>query len=195
MKKRVNNILMTLSIFTSIFALSACNGSVRDNLGLRKSSPNEFRVVANPPLSVPPEFSLRPPVAESEFVEGEDISTQAKNIMFEQSSYSSSDYESKPESLFSKNFGASEADPKIKSLLAADELSSAKEAEKKGILAKITPASLSKANESSSIVDAALEKKRISENIKKGEDITTGQTPTLDSSDAERSFLDRILGR
>ena len=70
-----------------------------------------------------------------------------------------------------------------------------KEAEKKGILAKITPASLSKANESSSIVDAALEKKRISENIKKGEDITTGQTPTLDSSDAERSFLDRILGR
>jgi len=42
--------------------LSACNpAEVKDTLGITKKAPDEFRVVSRPPLSVPPEFSLRPP--------------------------------------------------------------------------------------------------------------------------------------
>ena len=42
--------------------LVACEGgSVRESLGLTREAPDEFTVVSRPPLSVPPDFELRPP--------------------------------------------------------------------------------------------------------------------------------------
>jgi hypothetical protein len=40
--------------------LGACEG-VRDQLGLNKSSPDEFNVVTRAPLTLPPDYNLRPP--------------------------------------------------------------------------------------------------------------------------------------
>ncbi|MGH6990550.1 MAG: DUF3035 domain-containing protein [Stellaceae bacterium] len=40
--------------------LSGCNG-FRAALGLQKDVPNEFDIVNNAPLAVPPDFNLRPP--------------------------------------------------------------------------------------------------------------------------------------
>lgn len=46
----------------ALLALGACSGnSVKDTLGLTRSAPDEFRVVPRPALTVPPQFSLRPP--------------------------------------------------------------------------------------------------------------------------------------
>ena len=42
------------------FALTGCEG-IKEQLGLKKSAPDEFLVVARPPLWVPPGFRLRPP--------------------------------------------------------------------------------------------------------------------------------------
>ena len=42
-------------------ALGGCGG-VRQSLGLVRTSPDEFAVVAKPPLVLPPDFGLRPPV-------------------------------------------------------------------------------------------------------------------------------------
>jgi hypothetical protein len=42
-------------------ALGGC-GNVRESLGLVRSSPDEFTVVAKAPLVLPPDFSLRPPI-------------------------------------------------------------------------------------------------------------------------------------
>jgi len=42
-------------------ALGGCGG-VRQTLGLVRTSPDEFAVVAKPPLVLPPDFGLRPPV-------------------------------------------------------------------------------------------------------------------------------------
>src|SRR5689334_7871027 len=42
-------------------ALGGCGG-VRQTLGLVRNSPDEFAVVAKPPLTLPPDFGLRPPV-------------------------------------------------------------------------------------------------------------------------------------
>src|SRR3546814_8005136 len=41
-------------------AVSACGG-FRDSLGLTKQSPDEFRVVSRAPLTLPPDYNLRPP--------------------------------------------------------------------------------------------------------------------------------------
>lgn len=40
--------------------LTACSG-VRDQLGLNRQAPDEFTVVRKAPLSLPPDFNLRPP--------------------------------------------------------------------------------------------------------------------------------------
>lgn len=55
-----------LLMSAAMVMLAACEGggggtSVRNVLGLNRAAPDEFKVVSRPPLSVPPEFTLRPP--------------------------------------------------------------------------------------------------------------------------------------
>ena len=47
---------VTMSAMGAILAVASCTGN-------GPSGPDEFRVVTKPPLSVPPEYSLRPPPA------------------------------------------------------------------------------------------------------------------------------------
>jgi len=49
----------------TIIMLSAC-GVTRDDLGLQKETPDEMMVVSRAPLSIPPEFDLRPLTVENE---------------------------------------------------------------------------------------------------------------------------------
>lgn len=42
--------------------LAACSQEAKENLGLAKVAPDEFSVVTRAPLSVPPDYTLRPPV-------------------------------------------------------------------------------------------------------------------------------------
>lgn len=46
--------------FTLLLALSACS-ETREFMGLTTTPPDEFAVVDHPPLSLPPDYSLRPP--------------------------------------------------------------------------------------------------------------------------------------
>ncbi|MEM7171501.1 MAG: DUF3035 domain-containing protein [Pseudomonadota bacterium] len=55
-----SNIFQLLTALGLLVALPACD-SFRDQIGYSKSSPDEFRVVSRAPLSLPPDFSLRPP--------------------------------------------------------------------------------------------------------------------------------------
>ena len=48
-------------VIAAVALLGGC-AKVRSQLGLGKQSPDEFSVVTRAPLSVPPDFSLRPPV-------------------------------------------------------------------------------------------------------------------------------------
>lgn len=43
-------------------SLAGCSGGTRQALGLVRSSPDEFMVVAKAPLVLPPDFGLRPPI-------------------------------------------------------------------------------------------------------------------------------------
>jgi len=56
--------LRTASILVlgaSALALGACSTSQRQAIGLTKVTPDEFVTVASAPLTVPPEYGLRPP--------------------------------------------------------------------------------------------------------------------------------------
>ncbi len=49
------------AVLAAALALGGC-GNVRESLGLVRQSPDEFTVVAKPPLVLPPDFGLRPPI-------------------------------------------------------------------------------------------------------------------------------------
>lgn len=53
---------LILTAGVSVLALGACS-SVSNALGAERTTPDEFKVVTKAPLSVPPEYSLRPPPA------------------------------------------------------------------------------------------------------------------------------------
>jgi hypothetical protein len=67
----------------TIFLLAACgDGNIRDSLGLGRSSPDEFAVVDRPPLSLPPEFDLRPPQPGAPRPQETTTTQSASNIVF-----------------------------------------------------------------------------------------------------------------
>ena len=61
--------------------LSGCSDA-RESLGLGRSSPDEFVVVDRPPLSIPPDFGLRPPRPGAPRPQEVDPSTKASDALF-----------------------------------------------------------------------------------------------------------------
>lgn len=57
---RIRNVAVVSIIALSTLALGACGG-LRQSIGLTKVVPDEFLTVSTAPLSVPPEYGLRPP--------------------------------------------------------------------------------------------------------------------------------------
>src|SRR5882672_3746842 len=52
---------MSLVTVGAMLALSGCGGGVRQALGMTKHSPDEFLTVTHAPLTLPPDYTLRPP--------------------------------------------------------------------------------------------------------------------------------------
>lgn len=163
------------------FLLAGCSGNTREILGIHRQSPDEFRVVSNPPLSMPPDFAVRPPkeMAEAASVE---YTADNKKIVFEKASSHLSvaepDRLTQGERSFLDLAGTENSDPKIKELL-EQEAKQAEEAKanEKGFFSKMTAKITGKEDEKS-LVDAGKERKRIIENEKDGKPVTEGETPT-----------------
>ena len=73
-------IILSLFIFSSLF-LASCS-QIRESAGVNRKNIDEFKVIENPPLVIPPDFNLLPPEQLSkkniDDVEGE----LAKEILF-----------------------------------------------------------------------------------------------------------------
>lgn len=191
----------------SALLLSACSSdTVKDTLGLERAAPDEFRVVSRPPLSVPPEFTLRPP-ASSDLPAGQAPATaQAKAIVFgdgavdiapqsatatASKTVSRKNTPSKADtadSQFLKNAGIDQANPKIRDELVEEHYNkaSAKEDCSWWDISCVTP------EKKDPVVDAAKETGRIKDTTNAGEPITKGETPTIKQHDS--GVLGRVLG-
>ncbi len=53
-------------VILALLSLSACSNTTKEKLGLSKKAPNEFMVAPRAPLSLPPEYNLRPVVEPQE---------------------------------------------------------------------------------------------------------------------------------
>ena len=56
---RLTTYHLLIILFTHFFIYS-CSG-VRESAGVNRKSPDEFQVIENPPLVIPPNFNLLPP--------------------------------------------------------------------------------------------------------------------------------------
>lgn len=65
----------------AVLALSGCS-QVKSAFGLEKQVPDEFDVVANAPLAIPPDFNLRPPQPGLAPTQGLTPTAQAKQAIF-----------------------------------------------------------------------------------------------------------------
>jgi len=73
-------IFLSLFVFSSLF-LASCS-QIRESAGVNRKNIDEFKVIENPPLVIPPDFNLLPPEQLSEKNINDAEGELAKEILF-----------------------------------------------------------------------------------------------------------------
>lgn len=113
-----NRRLLGLAASALILGLAACT-EVKKELGAGRNSPDEFMVVKNTPLTLPPDYTLRPPVNPGEAAPSEDAASAAKTALLGDSAPVAAKKSAAASALLDK-LGAGTADPKIRQKIDAD---------------------------------------------------------------------------
>ena len=174
-------------------ALPSCTG-VKKQLGLTKSAPDEFTVVAKAPLIIPPDFTLRPPRPGASGPQDVQAHEQARRALIgaaEDQSRTAPETAARPadsraETLLLKRAGADEADPQIRTVIRRETLA----------LAEKDPSFIRRlmfwrdGSGEEPVVDAKKEAERLREAAEKGESPGEGETPVIErkSSVFKRAF-------
>lgn len=171
--------LRLLMIAGLALALSACGG-FREQLGMNKQSPDEFRVVSRAPLTLPPDYSLRPPEPGAPRPQVGTSAQQAERAVFANSQTPAQQQTAVPrtagEQALLNAAGAEQADPNIR--LIVDRETKRINAESERFVDALVfwdtqpPAG--------SIVDPVAETRRLQENAALGQSPTTGPTPQIE---------------
>jgi hypothetical protein len=170
-------------IAAMVLALSACS-DVQKQLGLTKQSPDEFKVVSQAPLTLPPDYTLRPPEPGIPRPQEGTTSQQAKNAVFRLQQPQAGTLEPKLESddrslgelSLLKAAGADQTNPNIRRLIDAEtqRLNTESEDFLEALVFWRDPQA------PGIIVDANEEAKRLRENAALGKSVTAGETPTIE---------------
>ncbi len=155
--------------------LSGC-ANVMDSLGLTKRPPDEFRVVTRAPLSLPPDFILRPPRPGAPRPQAQTVRARARSALYGAPAQSARGSRSKGEQALLESAGATKASPTIR-VTVESERAMLTEAEKTP-LEKMLFWKTSKA--SSSVVDPAGEAKRIKQASATGQSPAVGATAVIE---------------
>ena len=160
--------------------LSACEGGIGDALGLGKNAPDEFAVVRSAPLTLPPDFTLRPPRPGEARPNEESVREQAKVALFNEAGAlaiddSSAAAATQGEAAFIERAGAADVDPNIRHIVDREFSGYASEDE------SFIDSLLFWQEEQlpGEVVDAAAEAERLRENAEAGKPVTAGETPTI----------------
>lgn len=181
------NLIPTLLL---VSVLCACTSNVRHTIGLERQVPDAFKVVSNPPLTVPPDFHLVPPQLGAPNV-GQDIPNQAQASILKSTSHASTTI-SPADRILLGRAKTNEADPSIVTILNTDEQDKMRREQEKNIWQRVVD-KIALKEKADPTVNASKEKQRIAKNQQEGKPITEGKTPEVDSS-YSGGFLNRILG-
>ena len=198
--------LGVLAVTLASLTLTGCDStSMADSLGMSVAAPDEFTVVTRPPLSLPPEFDLRPP-APGEAPRGATTTEQARSLLTGQEAKAketpnsimqpsvptavtpviSTETPSGGAAAFLKRAGAENASEDIRSQLGTDEKTPADTTKAKSLLEKLNGAA-----KNDPVVDAKKEAERLRNNKDAGKPATEGEVPV--EKESKPSLIDKIF--
>lgn len=174
-----------------VLALSACS-SVKKELGVGRNSPDEFMVVKRAPLSLPPDYSLRPP-SDSDVAPASEASNQAKTLLMGQGAEGETTAAAGgSEGALLQKMGAAHADPNIRAEINRENGYMAAENQKlvdKLIFWKDEQEVLDD-NVDGSVVNPGKEAERLKKNEEEGKPVNEGKVPTIEK---KKGVVDRIF--
>ncbi|MDE0050893.1 MAG: DUF3035 domain-containing protein [Rhodospirillales bacterium] len=158
--------------------LSACEGGIGDALGLGKNAPDEFAVVRSAPLTLPPDFSLRPPRPGEARPDVVPLRDQARDALLGEAGAADGPAmgaASQGEAAFIEQAGAGDVDPNIRHVV--DREYSGYASEDESFVDSLI--FWQDDDPPGEVIDAAAEAERLRENIEAGRPITEGGTPII----------------
>lgn len=190
MKKNNNTALKKMLMLplaaASLLALSAC-AEVRQELGMGRHSPDEFTVVKRAPLTLPPEYALRPPSPDNLPPASETTKTARTVLMGEKQPVEAAT----ADSAFLQKAGATNADPAIRGQINRDNgyiaLQNRSVTDRlifwsdEGVAPEDMPAS---------VVDPKAEAERVRKNLDEGKPVNDGNVPVIEK---KKSAIERIF--
>jgi hypothetical protein len=171
-----------------LLATGGCT-NVRETLGLTKQSPDEFKVVSRAPLSMPPDYNLKPPTPGAPRPQEGTPRDQAAASVFQYSTTGglppdaippigegeADTAQSSGESALLQSAGAAGVDPNIRQLVdtetSQDQVDSQTLADSLVFWRDPEPYG--------DVVNPTEEQKRLQENAALGKPVTEGDTPTI----------------
>lgn len=160
-------------------AVSACGG-FRENLGLTKQSPDEFRVVSRAPLTLPPDYNLRPPEPGAPRPQVGSAAQQAERAVFANSQNAAVQQQvvarTAGEQALLAATGGDQANPDIRMIVNRETKLINEEADY--FVDRLVFWNLQ--DPAGTIVDPVAETRRLQENAALGQSPTTGPTPQIE---------------
>lgn len=173
------------------FVLVGCD-TARKVVGNQKDAPDEFAVYERPPLSLPPEFALRPPEPGSIRPQAITPADQARAALLRRQASITTDAPRDPNlsdglNAMMQRTGAAEADPSIREVVNAETTLLSREDER---LADKMIFWVESKPFGGTVVDAAEEQRRIRENLALGKPLTEGDVPEIRKKRGRKGLLD-----
>lgn len=177
------NVIRACSALLLLVGLAGCS-QAREVLGYNKQAPDEFQVYARAPLSLPPDYNLRPPAPGAPRPQEGTARDQAASTVFGDYAFGGSlgqalgepqDPSSTGEKAFLQSAGATGIDPAIRQTI--DTETAAMIEQDKSLIDSLVfwrqPAA------AGTVVDPAKEQQRLQENAALGLPPTEGETPII----------------
>ncbi|WP_374656538.1 DUF3035 domain-containing protein [Dongia sp.] len=183
------HILTAIGLLALPALAGGCSTATKEALGLTKRSPDEFEVVSNAPLSMPPDYNLRPPAPGSPRPQEGTARDQAQQVVFgypgaggvpsklpEIGVGEASSAQSAGEASLLQSVGMAGVDPNIRQVVDAE--TAEDEADSKQLVDSIV--FWRKPEPYGTVVDPTEEQKRLQENAALGNAPTQGDVPIIE---------------
>jgi len=185
--KKMKKMLLPMVLATAVLSLGACDTMKRE-LGMGRHSPDEFAVVKRAPLSLPPDYALRPP--STDYLPPASESTQqARTVLMGEKTGTTK--AGGAETAFLEKAGAYDSDPAIRAQINRDNGFIA--LENRTVADRLIfweEANVKPDDVPASVVDAKAEAERLQKNKAEGNPLNAGQVPVIEK---KKSTFEKIF--
>ena len=177
----MTNRLIAVTAAAALVATLAGCSSLRNTFGVERGGPDEFTVVRHAPLSLPPDYNLRPPQPGVPRPQENSPQTQARSVVVGSQSglvlgsgLGSVGAQSSAETALLQQAGAGQVDPAIRDTLNQEAgFDSVDRGFLEGLIFWREP------EPAGDVVDAEAEAERLKTNAEQGLPVTAGETPII----------------